>query len=152
MAAPTRFGVTTDYEYSATHSRDRLEVWSGPFFSVWEATGLSLPRGGGFMLTTYNDDKIRVTCPARRTSANYEEVDAAISAALNAHYAKRSVVQGTYPLFGDGLSVTHWTCPKAPSAGMTHHLAGSANKCAYCHRDALDLRTEQAEIREGGIR
>jgi len=81
-----RFGITTDYEYSATHKRHRLDVWSGAWFSAWEATALELPKHDGYMLTTYSGDKLRVTCPAPRTAENYESVDAAISAALNAYY------------------------------------------------------------------
>ncbi|MGW5267190.1 hypothetical protein ACWEQ4_00930 [Rhodococcus sp. NPDC003994] len=86
------FGVATDYEYSATHVRQRITVWSGAFYSVREAEGLSLPNGDGFMLTTYNGDKVRVSCPSPRTEDNYEAVDTAIDAALRAHYAERGVV------------------------------------------------------------
>ena len=84
----TYYGVTTDYEYSATHKRHRLEVWSGPFFSVWEGTAYSLPSGG-YMVTTYNGDKVRVACPSPRDADNYSDVDAAINEALNAHHAAR---------------------------------------------------------------
>lgn len=81
---PTLFGVTTDYDY--TGKRERIEVWSGPFSNVWEASGLSLPGGGGYMLTTYNGDKVRVECSTPRNSTNYIEIDAAITSALNAHF------------------------------------------------------------------
>jgi hypothetical protein len=84
---PKTYGVTSDYEYNATHKRDKIRVWSGAFFSVFEAEGYSLPGGDGYMLTTYNGDKVRVTCPARRNGDNYRKVDAAVSAALRAHYA-----------------------------------------------------------------
>jgi hypothetical protein len=94
----TVYGVTTDYEYSATHKRHRLMVWSPPWFSVFEAEGYSLPNGKGYMLTTYNGDKVRVSCPAPRNSNNYEAVDAAISDALNAHHAAIGTFQmQTYP-------------------------------------------------------
>lgn len=43
------------------------------------------------MLTTYNGDKVRVTCRAPRTDANYVEVDNAISDALTAHYEATGV-------------------------------------------------------------
>lgn len=88
----THFGVMKDYDYSATHKRERLTVWSPPFASVYEAEGLSLPNGDGYMLTTYNGDKVRVTCPTPRDEANYQAIDAAISAALNEHFAAKGVV------------------------------------------------------------
>lgn len=80
------FGITEDYDYNATHKRTRITVWSGPWSSTWEADGFSLPKGDGYMLTTYNGDKVRVSCPLRGDD-NYREVDAAISEALAAHYA-----------------------------------------------------------------
>lgn len=85
----TTYGVAVDYEYSSTHKRERLTVWSPPWFSVFEAEGYSLPKGDGYMLTTYNGDKVRVTCQAPRTGENYQEVDKAISDALNAHHKAR---------------------------------------------------------------
>lgn len=81
------YGVATDYEYTETHMRERIDVWSGPFMSVFEATGLSLPKRDGYMLTTYNGDKIRVSCPVPRNDSNYREVDAAVSKALEVYYA-----------------------------------------------------------------
>lgn len=36
-------GVRTEYEMNASRKRDYLTVWSGPFFSVYEAIGVSLP-------------------------------------------------------------------------------------------------------------
>ena len=82
-----QYGVMTDYEYNSEHKRERISVWSGQFMGTWEADGYSLPGRNGYMLTTYNGDKVRVTCPMRDEST-YQEVDAAISFALNAHYAK----------------------------------------------------------------
>lgn len=82
----TVYGVATDYDRSAGRKREYLTVWSGPFFSVWEADAVSLPKGDGYMLRTYNGVKVRVSCPTPRTDENYEEVDAAIDAALRAHY------------------------------------------------------------------
>lgn len=84
----TSYGVAQDYEYSATHKRERIQVWSGPFMSVWEAEGYSLPKRNGYMLTTYNGDKVRVSTPLRRDD-NYREVDSAISDALNRHHEAR---------------------------------------------------------------
>ena len=85
------FGIATDYEYSATHKRQRLIVWSGSFMSTFEGDALSLKDG--FMVTTYNSDKVRVTCPSVRNETTYREVDDAISAALDAHYAGILTVQ-----------------------------------------------------------
>jgi hypothetical protein len=81
----THYGIATDYERNAGRKRDHLTVWSGPFCSVFEASGVSLPKRDGYMLTTYNGDKVRVTCPLR-TDDTWQETDAAISAALAAHY------------------------------------------------------------------
>lgn len=82
-----KFSVASDYAYNATHKRDCIQVWSGSFADTWEATGFSLPRGG-YMLTTYGGDKIRVDCPSPRTDKNYLEVDAAVSAAMERNAAK----------------------------------------------------------------
>ena len=82
-----QYGVMTDYEYNSEHKRERITVWSGTFMDSWEAEGYSLPGRNGYMLTTYNGDKVRVACPMRDDST-YQEVDAAISSALEAHYAK----------------------------------------------------------------
>lgn len=82
----TTYGVATDYDRNDGRKRDYLRVWSGPWFSVWEADGVSLPKRNGYMLTTYNGARIRVTCPAPRTDATYQEIDAAISEALRRHY------------------------------------------------------------------
>lgn len=87
----THFGITTDYEY--TGKRDRIEVWEGSFMSSHTATGYSLPKGDGYMLTDYNGDKIRVECPTPRTGLNYLQVDHAINEALNAHYASNGSIQ-----------------------------------------------------------
>ena len=83
-----RFGVATDYEYALDHKRGRLTVWSGPFMSVLEAEAYSLPKGDGYMLHTYNGDKVRVTCPVPRDESNYQEVDKLIDDAMKAYYAR----------------------------------------------------------------
>lgn len=82
------YGVATDYEYSATHKRERLTVWSGPFYSVYEAEAYTLPAGDGYMVTTYNGDRLRVECPTPRTDATYQAVDDAISATLVAYWGE----------------------------------------------------------------
>lgn len=78
------YGVCTDYDYTSTHKRERLTVWSGPFLSDYEGEAFTLPRGDGYMVTTYGGDRVRVTCPTPRTDDNYPAIDAAINAALNA--------------------------------------------------------------------
>lgn len=83
----TRYGITTDYDYNAGHKRDRIDVYSGPWYHTWDAEGYSLPNGDGYMLTTYNGDKVRVSCPTPRNDGNYLQVDEAINAALNHHFA-----------------------------------------------------------------
>lgn len=83
------YGVATDYERNEGRKRDYLTVWSGPFFSVYEAAGVSLPRGDGYVLTTYNGERVRVTCPTPRTDDNYQEIDRAVSDALRTHYARK---------------------------------------------------------------
>jgi hypothetical protein len=91
----TRYGVATDYEYNETHKRDRITVWSQAFMESFEAEGYSLPRRDGYMLTTYNGDTVRVTCPVPRNENNYQEVDRAVSDALDAHHAARGDMQVT---------------------------------------------------------
>ena len=90
--APAHFGVATDYDYKSSHKRDRIVVWSGPFMENYEAEGLSLPKDNGYMLTTYNGDKVRVECESPRTDLNYEEVDFAVSLVLAAHYSNRGTI------------------------------------------------------------
>lgn len=81
----THYGIATDYEYRTDHKRDRVVIWSGPFYSVYEGEGYSLPNGG-YMITTYNDDRVRVICPSPRSEDNYLTVDSAIQEALDKHY------------------------------------------------------------------
>ena len=54
--------------------------------------------------------------------------------------------QVTYPVVRFPTSITHWTCPKAPIPGSTHHMGGTRNACRYCGRNGLELRREQEEI------
>ena len=81
-------GVRTEYEMNSSRKRDYLTVWSGSFFSVYEAIGVSLPKNNGYMLTTYNGDRVKVACPAPRNESNYIEVDEAITKALAEHYER----------------------------------------------------------------
>ena len=104
----TRFGVMTDYEYSAEHKRNRITVWSGAFMGTFEAEGYSLPKGDGYMLTTYNGDKVRVSC-AMRNNSTYPDVDAAISRALAEHYAAigATTVLGNSPELEARVAAVH---------------------------------------------
>ena len=79
----SKYGVRSEYEYNATHKRDCITVWSGPFYPDYEATGLALPGNAGYMLTLYFGGKVRVECPCPRTDENYQEVDAAVCAAMD---------------------------------------------------------------------
>lgn len=83
-----KFGIATDYDYRAGHKRDRLTIWEGSFFSSFAGEALSVKDG--YMVTTYNGRKFRVSCPSPRNEDNYEEVDAAIDAAMRAAEAEAS--------------------------------------------------------------
>lgn len=83
-----RYGVATDYEYSASHKRGRVTIWSGPFCGVYEGDALTLPGNAGYVVTMAVDgSKVRVDCPAPRDESNYQNVDDAISAAVAAWYS-----------------------------------------------------------------
>jgi hypothetical protein len=69
-------------EYAPTFGRQNLTLWQGAFLSEYAGSARELPRGGGFMVTLYGGRKIRVTCAAPRTDANFAEVDAAIIDAI----------------------------------------------------------------------
>lgn len=84
----TNYGVMTDYEYNATHKRDRLTIWSAPFMSTREGEAYSLPKGDGYMITLEYGAKLRVACPTPRNDTNYVEIDAAINVAMNDYYAE----------------------------------------------------------------
>jgi hypothetical protein len=85
-------GVIKDYDYSATHKRERLTLWTGPFASVLEGEAYSLPNGDGYMITVDpGGEKVRVACPTPRDDANYVAIDEALRVALNEHYAARHV-------------------------------------------------------------
>lgn len=84
----TIYGVMTMYDDSAEAGYSIITVWSGPFASTFEARGIELDtrKGEGYLLTTYNDDTFFAACPSPRTDENYQQVDEAISRALEAHY------------------------------------------------------------------
>lgn len=85
----TTYGVTTDYDRNDGRRRDYLRVWSGPRYHTWEADGVSLPRGDGYMLTTYNGDRVRVSCPTPRTDETFQQINAALSAHYSGDYRLR---------------------------------------------------------------
>lgn len=122
----TTFGVATDYEHTQ-FGRQMLQVWSGPFFGVWEAQGVALPKSDGFMLTTYNGDKVRVTCPAPRDESNFHEVDAAISNALTAHFTKDKPV----PLHTTSIVITTTKDPATHSRLIKDTVEKIAANLAY---------------------
>ena len=82
-----KVGVLEFWEVAFSHQLG-VESWC----DVFEAEGLSLPGRDGYVLTTYNGDRVRVACPMR-TDDTYEEVDAAISEALNRHHEARGDVR-----------------------------------------------------------
>lgn len=86
----TRYGIMQDYDYTASHKRERLTIWSGPFASVREGEAYSLPKGDGYMVNLEYGGKVRVSCPTPRTDATYEEVDKAINDALNEHFKEEA--------------------------------------------------------------
>jgi hypothetical protein len=84
----TLYGVATDYDYTGTHKRERLTIWSSPFMSTYEGDALALPKQDGYMVTTYVGEKIRVSCPVPRNASTFGAIDEAINTALNDHYAR----------------------------------------------------------------
>lgn len=99
----TRYGITEDYEYNATHKRKRIMLWSGAFMSIYEGEAFSLPNGNGFMVNLGYGDKVRVECPVERTDENYQEQDKAINDALNRHRVEqlRSKVEAESISYGE---------------------------------------------------
>lgn len=69
-------------EYAPSFGKQNLTLWSGAFASEREGRARELPAGDGFMVTLWDDTKIRVVCPAPRTDANFLVVDEAIRAAV----------------------------------------------------------------------
>lgn len=132
-----QFGVMTDYEYRVSHKRDRIVVWSGPFYSTFEAEGYSLPNGAGYMLTTYNGDKVRVECPSPREQDNYEEADLLIAAALNAHFHAK------------GFRRIHQDVdPAAPDAPVTESIPVQTPKRPRARQQGAEEVTEPKPRKE----
>jgi hypothetical protein len=103
-ATMTRYGIIEDYEYNLTHKRHRLTIWSGSFMSDRDGEAYSLPNGNGYMVSLEYGDKVRVECPAPRTSENYNEVDKAINDALNAHNATYRLERLRAAIEGESIS------------------------------------------------
>jgi hypothetical protein len=78
-----RYGVMTDYDYSDTHTNRRLTMWSGSFCSDFAAEVYSRPNG--WTVHPAYGKPFHVDGPNDRTDDNYQQVDALLSAALNAH-------------------------------------------------------------------
>jgi hypothetical protein len=83
------YGIATDYDRNAGRKRDYLTVWTGPFASEYVASGVSLPKGDGYMLSILYGGKVRVACPTPRTDENFAEIDAAIGDAVTAYYNEK---------------------------------------------------------------
>lgn len=86
-----RYGVRD--EYAPRFGRQVLTLWSGTFSDAYEGEAVELPKHNGYMIRTrgflgYGAQSIRVECASPRTSENYQEVDAALNEALNAHDGK----------------------------------------------------------------
>jgi hypothetical protein len=69
-------------EYAPKFGRQVLTLWSGSFYSTYEAEAVELPKHDGYMLHIEYGPKVRVTCASPRTNENYESVDAALVAAF----------------------------------------------------------------------
>lgn len=82
--------VASDDQYNATHKRDRLTIWTGPFASEFIADATSLPKRDGYMIVTRAGKRIRVACEVGRTDANFSAIDSAINAALTAQLTETS--------------------------------------------------------------
>lgn len=79
------YGVAKDYEYSATHKRERLTLWSGAFMSEYEGEAYSRPKGNGYIITRYTGERLPVWCPVGFTDENYDEIVKALRNALEIH-------------------------------------------------------------------
>lgn len=83
-----RYGVTEDWRRNARTKLHHMLIWEGTFSDQFVGYADELPRHDGYMITLEYAGKIRVTCPAPRNDDNWQEVDAAINAAIDEHYMK----------------------------------------------------------------
>lgn len=137
----SRYGVTTDYDYNQTHKRERLRLWSGTFFDQFEATALSLPNGAGYMLTVYAGQKIRVSCPAPRTDANYQQVDTALSEALTAYYATPAQTPTATVTWPEHLAGQTVELVSSPAEGI-YNCRLKSGESMVIHSDNLQLQEQ----------
>lgn len=81
------FGVTGEQR---TPKGCRISVYSGPFFSLFEADGLLRDGAKQITLHTYYGERVIARFPSGvvgpRTTDNYLAIDGAISAALTNNY------------------------------------------------------------------
>lgn len=86
------YSIMTDYDRS-TEKREQIIVWSGPFASGWEARGSAANGASHYEMTDYSGKRFRAKLPegvtAPRTEENFQQIDAAISAAYDAHNARQ---------------------------------------------------------------
>ncbi len=82
---PVRFGIIKDYDYSATHKRERLTIWAGMFDSEYIGEAYSMPKRDGYRIFLEYGDTVNVYCPHGRDDDNYQEIDKAINDALNVY-------------------------------------------------------------------
>lgn len=97
----TTYEVRAEYDWYTAYTTS-LTVWEGGMFSTWTATAERVRNGARtFTLHTYAGDephnRVRVRLPEGitmpRTDQNYEQIDAAISDALNAWEKARDSIQ-----------------------------------------------------------
>lgn len=89
----SEYGIRDEYE--PVRGLQVLTLWSGSFFSTYEGRATALPGGGGFSVVTYNDDKVRISCPSPRDADNFRAVDKAINVAMEEHHRAAGRVQIT---------------------------------------------------------
>lgn len=75
--------VAVRNEYRPIFGREQLTLWTGAFCSEYHGAAVELPRGGGYMIRTWDGRRVRVECESPRTESNFRRVDEAINAALN---------------------------------------------------------------------
>lgn len=84
---PESFGVAGEHR---TPKGCRVNIYSGPFFQVYEASGLLRDGAKQVTLHTYHGDRVIARFPSGvvgpRTVSNYAAIDSAISTALANNY------------------------------------------------------------------
>ena len=81
------FGVAGEHR---TPKGCRINIYSGPFFQVYEASGLLRDGAKQVTLRTYYGDRVIARFPSGvvgpRTNTNYLAIDGAVSTALTNYY------------------------------------------------------------------